>query len=218
MCDQITGELLRQIISDWANTMEAKADYLTQLDVPIGDGDHGRNMALGFQTVREKMAAEVLNTPGVMLRFTGMTLVATVGGASGPLYGAAFVAAGVAVRSTSILTINDLARMLRAAADALARRGRCRIDDKTILDALEPAARALEEAATLNHSPIEGLQAAAGAARRGMLATVPMVARRGLAMQYGPASAGHQDPGATSCYLLLDSAVRTIQRHCTHAR
>src|SRR5690349_4176638 len=121
MCDQITVELLRQMISDWADIMEANADYLTQLDVPIGDGDHGRNMALGFRAVRERMAAEALAMPGGMLRFTGMTLVATVGGASGPLYGAAFVAAGMAVRSAAALTMADLARMLRAAADALAR-------------------------------------------------------------------------------------------------
>jgi dihydroxyacetone kinase-like protein len=217
MCDLITVDLLRQMILDWADTMEANADYLTQLDIPIGDGDHGRNMALGFQTVREQIGTEALNTPGALLRFTGMTLVATVGGASGPLYAAALIAAGIAARSTAALTITDLAQMTRAAADALARRGRCKLEDKTIFDALEPAARALEEAATGNRSLLDGMQAAADAAHRGMEATIPLVARRGLAMQYGPASSGHQDPGATSCYLLFDSAVRTLRRHCSHA-
>jgi dihydroxyacetone kinase-like protein len=125
MCDLITVDLLRQMILDWADTMEANADYLTQLDIPIGDGDHGRNMALGFQTVREQIGTEALNTPGALLRFTGMTLVATVGGASGPLYAAALIAAGIAARSTAALTITDLAQMTRAAADSLAHRGRC---------------------------------------------------------------------------------------------
>lgn len=218
MCDVITLDLLRQMILDCTDTMEANADYLTQLDVPIGDGDHGRNMALGFQNVRAQIDAIAPNTPGALLRFTGMTLVATVGGASGPLFAAAFIAAGVAARSNAALTITDLAHMIRAAADALARRGRCRLGDKTILDALEPAARALEEAATSNRTLLYGVQAAAEAACRGMKATIPLVARRGLALQYGLASAGHQDPGATSCYLIFDSAVRTLQRHCPHAR
>ncbi len=214
MCDVLTVSLLRQIILDCADTMEANAAYLTQLDVPIGDGDHGRNMALGFQRVREQLDVIAPNTPGALLRFTGMTLLSTVGGASGPLYAAAFIAAGVAARSSAALNITDLAQMVRAAADALARRGRCRLEDKTILDAFEPAARALTEAALTNHSPLYGLKAAADAARQGMEATIPMVAHRGLAMQYGLASKGHQDPGATSCYLILDSALRTMQRLC----
>lgn len=194
--------------------MEANAEYLTQLDVPIGDGDHGRNMALGFQAVREQIDVIAPNTPGAMLRFTGMTLLSTVGGASGPLYAAAFIAAGVAARSNAELNMTDLAQMIRAASDALARRGRCRLHDKTILDALEPAARAVTEAALTNHSTLYALRAAANAARAGMESTTAMIAHRGLAMQYGLASKGHQDPGATSCYLLLDSAYRTIQKYC----
>lgn len=214
MCDVLTVGLLRQIILDCADTMEANAEYLTQLDVAIGDGDHGRNMALGFRAVRDQLDIIAPNTPGALLRFTGMTLLSTVGGASGPLYAAAFIAAGVAARSNAALTITDLALMIRAAADALARRGRCRLEDKTILDALEPAARALTEAALTNRSLTAGLRAAAKAAQIGMEATIPMIAHRGLAMQYGPASKGHQDPGATSCYLIIDSALRTIQRNC----
>jgi dihydroxyacetone kinase-like protein len=214
MCNVITFEVLREIICDFADMLHANAGYLTGLDAAIGDGDHGRNMALGFESVREQLRDIPPTTPGVLLRSAGMTLVATVGGASGPLYAAAFIAAGIAAGSKAVLNLSDLALMIRAAADALARRGRCRLGDKTILDALEPAARALTEAAISNRTLIVGLEAAAEAAKQGMEATIPMVAHRGLAMQYGPASAGHQDPGATSCYLMLDSAARTFRRLC----
>jgi dihydroxyacetone kinase-like protein len=147
-----------------------------------------------------------------------MTLVATVGGASGPIYSAAFIAAGIAARGNDLIALSDLARMIQAASDAVARRGRCRVGDKTILDALEPAGQALAAAAGANRSLVAGLQAAADAARQGMTATIPLVARCGLALQFGPASAGHQDPGATSCYLIFDSFVRTYRRLRPQAR
>ena len=113
-----------------------------------------------------------------------------------------------------MLTLADLALMTRAATDALARRGRCRVGDKTILDALAPASAALDEAAQAGVTLLSGLEAAALAAEKGMNAATPLIARRGLAVQYGPASANHMDPGATSCYLMLDSAVRTLRRLC----
>src|SRR5690349_169096 len=162
MCDVITFEVLREIICDFADMLHANAAYLTELDTAIGDGDHGRNMALGFESVREHLLdIPPTAAPGVLLRSAGMTLVATVGGASGPLYAAAFIAAGMAAGTSPALSLPDLAQMVRAAADALARRGRCRMADKTILDALEPAARALAEAATTNRTLIYGLEAAA---------------------------------------------------------
>jgi phosphoenolpyruvate---glycerone phosphotransferase subunit DhaL len=216
MCETITAGLLRQMILDCADTLQVNADYLTQLDVPIGDGDHGRSMALGFQSVCNRLEVTSPSTPGALLRLVGMTLIATVGGASGPLYGAAFTAAGIAANTNAALDIADLAVCARSAADAVGRRGRCRLGDKTILDALEPAARALADAAAARRPLLHGLQAAVEAARQGMEATIPLVARRGLAMQYGAASAGHQDPGATSCYLMLDSILRTFRQSCPH--
>jgi dihydroxyacetone kinase-like protein len=212
MCDFITFDILREIVCDLADTMDANADFLTQLDVAIGDGDHGRNMAAGFGRVREDLLVMPPTTPGLLLRTTGMILVTTVGGASGPLYGAAFIAAGITAGSNMTLGLPDLAVMTGVAADALARRGRCRVGDKTILDALSPAADALDEAAAAGRTLVAGLAAAAEGARAGMEAATPLIARRGLAMQYGAASAGHQDPGATSCYLIFDSAVRTVKR------
>ena len=218
MSDVLTFDTLRTMICDLAEVMHAHADELTRLDTAIGDGDHGRNMVLGFQSVREEILAAPPTTPAILLRSTGMTLVATVGGASGPLYSAAFIAAGIAARGNDMLTLGDLARMIQAANDAVARRGRCRLGDKTILDALDPAAQALNAAAVANRSLVGGLQAAADAARAGAKATIPLVARCGLALQFGPASAGHQDPGATSCYLIFDSFVRTYRRLHPQAR
>jgi dihydroxyacetone kinase-like protein len=218
MSDALTFDLTRAIIYEITASMAKNADYLTQLDKAIGDGDHGRNMLTGFQSVQQAIAPLPPGTPGILLRSAGMTLVTTVGGASGPLYSTAFIAAAIAAHWKEALQLVDLAHMARSAAEALARRGRCRLGDKTILDALDPAARALAAAAEDNKSLLYGLQAAADAARQGMEATTPMVARCGLAMQYGPGSAGHQDPGATSCYLMFDAAVRTFRQMCPQAR
>ena len=214
MCDFLTFGSLCEIVYDLATTMAANADSLTQLDTAIGDGDHGRNMAAGFGRVREDLLVMPPTTPGVLLRTIGMTMVATVGGASGPLYGAAFTAAGISAGSKMNLSLTDIADMIQAAAEALARRGRCRVGDKTILDALAPAAEALNVAASENRDLLYGLRAAARAAANGMADATPLVAKRGLAMQYGAASAGKQDPGATSCYLMFESMVRTLERLC----
>jgi dihydroxyacetone kinase-like protein len=129
--------------------------------------------------------------------------VASVGGASGPLYGAAFLEAGFAARSMDALETQDLATMLRAAADGLARRGRCRVGDKTIYDALAPAAEAVESAVAEGLPMTVAVERAVMAARRGMRSTRPLVARRGLAMRLGERSRGHLDPGAASCFLLV---------------
>lgn len=214
MCTALTNELLRNIFFNFAATMQSNASYLTRLDEAIGDGDHGWNMALGFQKIQEQFQLIPASTPDLLLRTAGMTLVTTVSGASGPLYGAAFIAAGMEARANSAFNLENLARIVQAAEEALVRRGRCRLGDKTIFDALHPASQALVEAAEKNLSLLAGLEAAARAARQGMEATVPLVARRGLAMQYGPASIGHQDPGATSCYLLFESLWQTVRLYC----
>jgi dihydroxyacetone kinase-like protein len=202
------------IFSNFASTMRTNEAYLTQLDEAIGDGDHGLNMALGFQKIQEQIQLMPLSTPDLLLRTAGMTLVTTISGASGPLYGAAFIAAGMEAQGKSDLGLIDLARIVSAAEVALARRGRCRLGDKTIFDALHPASQALTEAAEKNLSLLDAVEAAATAAREGMGSTIPLVARRGLAMQYGTASIGHQDPGATSCYLLFESLRQTLQQYC----
>lgn len=186
-----------------AAVMRRHAPSLTRLDAALGDGDHGDNLLTGFAAVEEALAADPPTSVGGVLSSVGSALVASVGGASGPLYGAAFLEAGFAARSMEELSTADLAAMLRAAADGLARRGRCRVGDKTIYDTLAPAADALDAAAGEGLPLAVALRRAVLAARRGMRSTRPLVARRGLAMRLGERSRGHLDPGAASCFLLV---------------
>lgn len=198
------------------------AAYLTRLDTVLGDGDHGDNLVIGFRAVDAALADLPMETPpGELLRAVGHRLVAAVGGASGPLYGTAFLEAGAVAGDRLILDTATIAAMLRAASDGLARRGRCTVGDKTILDALRPAADAFETAVTAVAAvaavaaeaavaaSTAGVPArtpiaeAVRAASRGMRSTRPMVARRGLALRLGDRSMGHLDPGAVSCMLLL---------------
>ena len=181
----------------------ATPSFSRSLDAALGDGDHGDNLLIGFSAVDEILDADEPATIGAILSTVGTALVTSVGGASGPLYGAAFIEAGFAARAMDRLGVEELAVLARAAADGLARRGRCRVGDKTIFDTLAPAADALEVAAAM-HDPIEvALRHAVAAARRGMRSTRPLVARRGLAMRLGERSRGHLDPGAVSCFLLV---------------
>ena len=184
--------------------VERHGAYLTRLDTVLGDGDHGDNLVIGFRAVDALLAELPGETlPGELLRAVGHRLVAAVGGASGPLYGTAFLEAGAQADDAATLDGAALARMLRAAADGLARRGRCTIGDKTILDTLAPAADAFAAAHADGRSIAEAYAAAMRAARDGAWSTRPLVARRGLALRLGDRSAGHLDPGAVSCVLLL---------------
>jgi phosphoenolpyruvate---glycerone phosphotransferase subunit DhaL len=200
----VDATVIRAAIGRCAASMQRHAAWLTRLDAVLGDGDHGDNLAIGFRAVTA--AVEALpadSSPGAILRAVGHRLVATVGGASGPLYGTAFLEAGHRAGDAEVLDPAMLQAMLAAAADGLARRGRCAPGDKTILDALAPAADAF--AATLDHggSLDSASVAMVRAGLQGMRATRPLVARRGLALRLGARSAGHLDPGAVSCVLLL---------------
>ena len=180
------------------------ARYLTRLDATLGDGDHGDNLLIGFRAVGE-LLAELPPTmpPGEILQAVGHRLVAAVGGASGPLYGTACIEAGFEAGRAETLDAPALARMFRAAADGLARRGRCRPGDKTILDTLAPAAEAFGRALDAGQTIPAAYGAAVEAGRGGMRSTRDLVARRGLALRLGERSVGHRDPGAVSCLLLL---------------
>jgi len=186
---------------------------LDRLDAALGDGDHGSNMAAGFTAAVPAARAALAERPddvGELLRLLGHTLVGSVGGASGPLYGTAFIEAGFALAGRAAAGPADLATALEAGRAGLIRRGRCAVGDKTILDALDPAVRALRAGADAS-SPLGAcIAAAAGAAAGGMRATIPMVARRGLALRLGERSRGHRDPGATSCFLLLQAMARAV--------
>ncbi len=191
---------------------------LDRLDAALGDGDHGENMATGFGAV---LGAGLDAAPtadlGALLRSAGHVLVASVGGASGPLYGTAFIEAGFSLGGSTRADPAALADALDAAVRGLARRGRCDPGDKTILDALQPAAVAFRTAVTAGEPVERAVRAAAWAAYAGMRATTPLVARRGLALRLGERSRGHQDPGATSCFLLV-RAMLPPHRHAAGRR
>jgi dihydroxyacetone kinase-like protein len=186
---------------------------LDRLDAALGDGDHGTNMTIGFGAAATAARAGLAQHPddvGELLRLLGHTLVASVGGASGPLYGTAFIEAGFILAGRREAGPADLATALEAGRAGLARRGRCAVGDKTILDALDPAVRALRAGADAALPLGACVTGAAGAAAGGMRATVPLVARRGLALRLGERSRGHRDPGATSCFLLLEAMARAV--------
>jgi phosphoenolpyruvate---glycerone phosphotransferase subunit DhaL len=211
----VTVADLRSFIARAETTLVRHRACLDRLDARLGDGDHGENMSVGFgEAVRTLVApagsANGANAgrdgapdPGEVLRRLGDLLVASVGGAGGSLYGTAFIEAGLAVAGRATLDAGDVAAALNAAAEGIARRGRCRRGDKTIYDALRPAADAFADAVHGGLDTPDALARAAGAARAGMLATRPLIARRGLALRLGEASRGQQDPGATSCFLLV---------------
>ncbi len=193
--------------------LERHRQLLDRLDAALGDGDHGENMATGFRAVVQSVAATGERNVGALLRHIGQVLVASVGGASGPLYGTAFIEAGFALGTAERLDMAHIADALEAGVRGLARRGRCTVGDKTILDALEPAARAFRGAVNEGAPEDVALVRAAWAARTGMRSTTPLVARRGLALRLGERSRGHQDPGATSCFLLVRAMLPSRREH-----
>lgn len=199
----IDAPAVRAYVRRCVGAVRRHAALLTRLDAALGDGDHGDNLLIGFSAVDELLDEEDATTIGTILSTVGTALVTSVGGASGPLYGAAFLEAGFAAREMDRLGVSELAALTRAAADGLARRGRCQVGDKTIFDALAPAADALADAAARREPLPAAVRHAVAAARRGMRSTRPLVARRGLAMRLGDRSRGHLDPGAVSCFLLI---------------
>jgi phosphoenolpyruvate---glycerone phosphotransferase subunit DhaL len=190
----------------FARAMAEHRQELIKLDAAIGDGDHGANMDRGMQKAVEKLHAESQPDPGAVLKTVAMTLISTVGGAAGPLYGTLFLQLGGGLTDHPEGDIKAYAAAWRRALDGVQSRGKAQAGDKTMLDALIPAVEALEQASELD----AGLRAAADAAREGMLATAPLVARKGRASYLGERSAGHQDPGATSTNYLFESAAEAL--------
>ena len=203
----------RDAVLDWikayAAAIATDKDALTQLDAQIGDGDHGANMHRGFQAVLAKLPGVADKDIGSIFKTVGMTLVSTVGGAGGPLYGTFFMQLGTATGGKMEMTLADWSAALQAGVDGVVMRGKANPGDKTMVDALLPAAAALKVAAANGVALPSALRMAEQAGREGMVATIPLVARKGRASYLGERSAGHQDPGATSSYLLLRTAAET---------
>jgi dihydroxyacetone kinase-like protein len=202
-------------ITSWLTEAEdqirAQSDYLTQLDAAIGDGDHGTNMRRGFDAVGKALAGQGGGTPpGRLLIVAGKTLVATVGGASGPLWGSALRRSGRALGEADSFDGEQLALALDAAIEGVVELGAAAPGDKTMVDALMPASQALHEALAAGQPLTAATQAAADAAREGAEATVPMRARKGRASYLGERSIGHQDPGATSAAIILAALSRAV--------
>jgi dihydroxyacetone kinase-like protein len=174
-------------------------DELVTLDREIGDGDHGENLKRGFTAVVSKLDT-VGETPGAVLKLVASTLISTVGGAAGPLYGTAFLRAAAKLGQEAELTTSSVVDALQAALDGVVARGKAELGDKTMVDALAPAVKAARDA---DGDIAAVLTAAADAADQGAQDTVPLVARKGRASYLGERSAGHMDPGARSTALLL---------------
>jgi dihydroxyacetone kinase-like protein len=192
--------------------VRAQRDQLTQLDAAIGDGDHGTNMVRGFDAVEKALASRGQDAPGQVLITCGKTLVSTVGGASGPLWGSALRRAGRSLGAAPEIDGAQLAAALEAALAAIKELGAAEVGDKTIVDALEPAVAALRTALDAGAPLGRALDAAAAAAEEGAQATVPLQARKGRASYLGERSVGHQDPGATSTALIMHALVRAVAR------
>ena len=198
------------VVREMAVAMEENRRQLTKLDSEIGDGDHGNNMNRGFQAALERLDGAEPSTPADVLKAVSMALISKVGGAAGPLYGTAFLRASTALGDKEEVAAEDAAEALEAALAGIKQRGKAEVGDKTIVDALEPAVEGAREAA--GEGGVAGVfRAAAGAAKKGAESTVPMTARRGRASYLGARAQGHQDPGATSTYLLLDAAARALE-------
>jgi phosphoenolpyruvate---glycerone phosphotransferase subunit DhaL len=187
----------------YAHDVEENRDYLTKLDGAIGDNDHGINMDRGFRAVLAALPEEGAKSIDAVLKDVGMTLIRTVGGAAGPLYGTVFLRMSQAAAGKEALGADDVGAMLAAGEKGIVDRGKAEVGDKTMLDTWAPAVRAYQDAVTGGKDLPDALRAAAEAAEGGMKETVPLVARKGRASYLGERSAGHQDPGATSSYLLF---------------
>ena len=191
------------IIEGMAKKIEAEKDYLTQLDNEIGDGDHGINLARGFEAVEKKLPSLAGGDIGALLKGVGMQLVSTVGGASGPLYGTAFMKAGMACKGLTELDGPAFIKAMEAAVDGIKMRGKATEGEKTMLDALCPALKVMQDEVAAGKSLKEALQDATAAAEKGVEYTKTIIATKGRASYLGERSLGHQDPGATSSLYLL---------------
>jgi dihydroxyacetone kinase-like protein len=205
----IKGQIL-QWLQRFAALVEENKDYLTELDAAIGDADHGINMERGFKKVMTQLPSVADQDISNILKSVSMTLISTVGGASGPLYGTFFLRASTVVAGKQELTDQDMLAMLQAGLDGVIGRGKAQLGDKTMVDALSPAVAAFEQALVKDQGMQAAMQQAVSAAEKGMQQTTPMLAKKGRASYLGDRSVGHQDPGATSTYLMLKSLLETI--------
>jgi len=194
----------------YADSVHENAALLTDLDAAIGDADHGSNMDRGMKAAVVAIDDGSFETADALLKKVGMTLVSTVGGASGPLYGTFFLRCGTALADVSDIDAPAFGAALRAGVEGVIGRGKAELEDKTMVDAWLPALDAYDQAVEGGASIADAMRAAADAAAEGRDATIPLIARKGRASYLGERSRDHQDPGATSTTLLLEAAASTL--------
>jgi dihydroxyacetone kinase-like protein len=218
----MTDGLPTEVFDDWlrrfAGTVSLRRDELTDLDAAIGDADHGTNMDRGLKASVAAVDDARPATPGALLTKVGMTLVSTVGGASGPLYGTFFLRMGTSVGDAVTVSPDRLAAALVAGRDGVVARGKAELGDKTMYDALAPAVDALAAALAEGASLTDSLGAAEKAAQEGRDATTPLLARKGRASYLGERSIGHQDPGATTTALLFSALLEAVAHESPSGR
>jgi dihydroxyacetone kinase-like protein len=203
----VTADQVREWIRRYADVIAENRVELVRLDTAIGDGDHGTNMDRGMKKAVEKLDGTDGGDIGADLKAVGMALVSSVGGAAGPLYGTLFLQMGMAAAGKDELDLDGWTAAVEAGVKGVQSRGKAEPGDKTMVDALLPAVDALKQGGAVG----EALERSAAAAEEGMKATIPMEARKGRASYLGPRSIDHQDPGATSSYLLLRAAAETLK-------
>lgn len=208
----LTTGLLLEILLKIAETISENKQYLTDLDAAIGDGDHGINMNKGFKAVAEKLKTVKDKDCGTILKTVAMTLISTVGGASGPLYGTAFLKASTIANGKSELNHEDILKMFDEGIQGIIMRGKAQVGEKTMLDALVPAYEVLKKDLEGGCSLAEAFQKASKAAEEGVAYTKTIRATKGRASYLGDRSIGHQDPGATSCYLMIKVTAELLNR------
>src|SRR5438552_1898281 len=206
--------MLLRVMRNTLVVMEANSEYLNFLDAQTGDAEHGLSMVRGFRAVNDRLATERNAEAAAVLRTTGTVLMETVGGAAGPLYGSLYLKGANAVIGKKELDRNDLVVFFRAGLAGVKSISRgTEVGDKTMVDALAPAATALEEAARNEKESLAGiLEAAVAAAKEGMVSTIGLKAKKGRASYLGERSIGYQDPGATSTYLIIRTVSDTVKK------
>lgn len=198
------------VLSAIRQTMDEQKEFLTDLDNAIADGDHGINMARGFAAVEQKLPGLCGQDVGTVFKTVGMTLVSAVGGSAGPLYGTAFMKAGMLMAGKTAMDMNDLLLCLKAAVEGVMARGRATRGEKTMLDAMIPALEAMERASAAGKTKAEILASGVSAAKEGVEYTRTIAATKGRASYIGARSIGHQDPGATSFTFMLETVARSL--------
>ena len=206
----ISSAQIESWIERFAAHVAEQKDYLTQLDAAIGDADHGANMHRGLKAVLAKKAETANSDIGGFLKLVAMTLISTVGGASGALYGTFFLQASSLAASKTELSPAEFGALLDKGLAGIVLRGKAAIGDKTMVDALQPGIKAYKRSVEAGEPLKDALAAAIDAADEGLKSTIPLVARKGRASYLGERSAGHPDPGATSTVLLFRSAAESL--------